>query len=77
MALSGQRHDIILNKSLLHVLNHTLKGLYMLMVVGTTVKNLKIYNFVKINFYATSGYVEQDFEINFSEKISKYKEFVC
>ena len=49
----------------------------MLMVVGTTVKNLKIYNFVKINFYATSGYVEQDFEINFSEKISKYKEFVC
>ena len=77
MALSGQRHDIILNKSLLHVLNHTLKGLYMLMVVGTTVKNLKIYNFVKINFYATSGYVEQDFEIYFSEKISKYKEFVC
>ena len=77
MALSGQRHDIILNKSLLHVLNHTLKGLYMLMVVGITVKNLKIYNFVKINFYATSGYVEQDFEINFSEKISKYKEFVC
>ena len=47
------------------------------MVVGTTVKNLKIYSFVKINFYATSGYVEQDFEIYFSEKISKYKEFVC
>ena len=77
MALSGQRHDIMLNKSLLHVPNHTLKGLHMLMVVGTMVKNLKIYNFVEINFYATSGYVEQGFEIYFSEKISKYIEFVC
>ena len=43
--------------------NHALKVFYMLKVVGTRVKNLKIFNFLKINFYTTLRYVEQDFEI--------------